>query len=419
MDLSPKGEHEKGITLKIVIASDTYPPDFSCSSVFSSNLAHGLSARGHEVHVLAPSQISRPYIASDGLIKEHRLRSHEYPYFRGFFWSTPWEINSTVRRILIRLQPDVVHVQSHISIGRSASRWANELGIPLVATNHFTPENFFDHLTYPLPKLITKRLSSIAWRDLGIVLQRADRLAAPSPPAITIMRKHAHLGGGIPISNGVNLQRYQDAVKKAPRNKIPHLLYAGRLDPQKHVDNIIDALALLQPSTQLHFDVVGTGSRQDDLRRKAANLRVSDRITFHGFLPEADLVNIFARSDIFVNASTTEIQSQATLEAMSCGKPVILANAMGLPHLVKPGVNGYLFQPGDVEALSDYLERLAQNEQKRRFMGKMSLEMAKPHDFERTLDNYEALYRSAIEDNSTINKHLDAIDPDYVFPEFD
>ena len=50
-------------------------------------------------------------------------------------------------------------------------------------------------------------------------------------------------------------------------------------------------------------------------------------------------------------------------------------------------------------------------------MGKMSLEIAKPHDFEKTLDSYEALYRSAQEENTKVRQHLDAIDPDYVFPQ--
>ena len=47
----------------------------------------------------------------------------------------------------------------------------------------------------------------------------------------------------------------------------------------------------------------------------------------------------------------------------------------------------------------------------------MSLEIAQPHDFENTLDSYEALYRCAQEENATARQHLDAIDPDYVFPQ--
>lgn len=50
-------------------------------------------------------------------------------------------------------------------------------------------------------------------------------------------------------------------------------------------------------------------------------------------------------------------------------------------------------------------------------MGKMSLDVAKLHDFEKTLDSYEALYRSALEENATARQHLDAIDPEYVFPQ--
>ena len=408
--------HKESI-MKIVIAADSYPPDVSGNAIFSQNLARGLRARGHSVHVIAPSPVSRPYIANVAGITEHRMRSHEFASLRGFSMSMPWEISRTVRRILQGLNPDVVHVQSHLSVGRVACKYANELGLPLIVTNHFTPENLFDRLSCCVPKFISKLLADMAWRDLGNVFQRADRLVAPSPTAIAVMKEHAHLGGGVSISNGVNLPIYQAAAQKAEKHSIPHLLYVGRLEKQKHVDDIITALALLQPSTKLHFDIVGTGTKKEDLRRKAAELRVIDRVTFHDYLDDDALIEMYARSDIFVNASTGELQSLATLEALSSGIPVVLANAVGLPHLVRPGVNGYLFQPGDVEALSDYLEDLAINEQKRKFMGKMSLEIAQPHDFENTLDSYEALYRCAQEENATALQHLDAIDPDYVFPQ--
>ena len=403
--------------MKIVIATDSYPPDVNGDSVFSQNLARGLHARGHSIHVIAPSPVSNPYITNVSGITEHRMRSHALSYFQGFYLSLPWEIDSTVHRILQGLNPDVVHVQSHLSVGRVACRYANELGLPLIATNHFTPGNLLDYLSCCVPKFISKLLADIAWRDLGNVFQRADRLVAPSPSAIAIMKEHAHLGGGISISNGVDLSIHQAGAQKTEKHPIPHLLYVGRLENQKHVDDIIAALALLAPSTKLHFDIVGTGAKKEELRRKAAQLRVIDRITFHDYLEDSALTEMYARSDIFVNASTGELQSLATLEALSSGLPVILANAVGLPHLVSPGVNGYLFQPGDVEALSDYLEDLAINEQKRKFMGKMSLDVAELHDFEKTLDSYEALYRSALEENATARQHLDAIDPDYVFPQ--
>lgn len=397
--------------MKIVIAGDTYPPDISGASTFTSNLANGLLARGHTVHVIAPSPIGRPYRERKDGVFEHRMRSHEYLTFRGFYLCFPWETEATVRKILKTLQPDVVHIQSPFTVGRVAAKWANRLEIPLVATNHFMPDNVMDHLPLRLPKLLLKGIANFAWEDLGSVFKRADRLTAPSPSAAELMRNRAKLGGILPVSCGVDIEKYQQAAKKATPHHVPHLLFVERLEKEKSVNEILEALALLQPSTPLHFDIVGDGSMLDEWQSLAANLRVADRVSFHGFLSQKELLEMFGQADIFVNASIAELQSIVTLEAMSAGKPVILANAVSLPHLVNHGVNGYLFQPGDVEQLATYLEELALNPQRRKFMGKMSRELVQAHSFEKTLDTYEGLYQGAIEDLQTSRFTLQSLSP--------
>ena len=60
----------------------------------------------------------------------------------------------------------------------------------------------------------------------------------------------------------------------------------------------------------------------------------------------------YTRASVFAIASTAELQSIATMEAMASGLPIVAANAVALPHLVHDGENGYLFEPGDVDALA-------------------------------------------------------------------
>jgi glycosyltransferase involved in cell wall biosynthesis len=82
------------------------------------------------------------------------------------------------------------------------------------------------------------------------------------------------------------------------------------------------------------------------------------------------------------------------MEALASGLPVVAANAMALPHLVHSGENGYLYEPGDVDAMTGYLTKvltMPQDELDR--LKKGSLEMIKPHDIQRTLDTFEAIYR--------------------------
>ena len=82
------------------------------------------------------------------------------------------------------------------------------------------------------------------------------------------------------------------------------------------------------------------------------------------------------------------------MEALASGLPVVAADAMALPHLVHSGVNGYLYQPGDVDELAGHLRSIltASPEELTR-LKKGALHTVEAHDIQRTLDIFEALYR--------------------------
>ena len=89
-----------------------------------------------------------------------------------------------------------------------------------------------------------------------------------------------------------------------------------------------------------------------------------------------------------------ELQSIATMEALASGLPVVAANAMALPHLVRDGVNGYLFEPGSAVSLSERLGAiLTMSDEEREVFGRASLYVIQAHDIQRTLSIFEAMYR--------------------------
>lgn len=385
--------------MRIVITADTYPPDVNGAARFAQNLAEGMASRGHDVHVIVPSPKGRAYIEKVGEVTEHRLRSHEYPMFKGFYITLPWETKPMMERILTQLRPDVVHTQAHFVVGRYAIKAANKLGIPLVATNHFMPENLSDHLPIPLPKVIGDLASSWAWHDLGVTFRSADCLTAPTQLAVDLMRRRARLGGGQPISCGIDSPKYAAAAMKAAErgeNEVPTILFVGRLEQEKRVGEIIQALAQMPADAKCRLEVIGQGTKRDEWQRLASDLGVADRVVFRGYVPEAGVIEAFGACDIFCQPGIAELQSIVTLEAMSASKPVVLADAVALPHLCRHGENGYLFQPGNIRQLAEYLTELVRSKEKRQAFGAVSAEMVKVHSFDATLDKFEALYERAI-----------------------
>jgi hypothetical protein len=92
--------------------------------------------------------------------------------------------------------------------------------------------------------------------------------------------------------------------------------------------------------------------------------------------------------------SIAELQSIATMEALASGLPVVAANAMALPHLVHDGRNGYLFEPGDVEAFAARLtDVLTMPEEQLQAFKRESLKIVEAHDINRTITTFEELYR--------------------------
>ncbi len=168
----------------------------------------------------------------------------------------------------------------------------------------------------------------------------------------------------------------------------------GRLTTEKGIDVVLHALAQLDPALNATFDIVGGGDQRRNLEQLAAQLGVSDRVTFHGHASEEDLRSLYTRASVFAIASIAELQSIATMEAMASGLPIVAANAVALPHLVHDGENGYLFEPGDADELAARLtDVLTAEPEERRRMQQASLDGVRVHDIGRTLDTFEALYR--------------------------
>ena len=380
--------------MKILIAHDTYPPDVNGAARFTERLAIGLLGRGHEVHVVAPAVTGRAGTEEQDGVIVHRLPSHRYPLVEQFRICMPWEISPRLSRILAEVKPDVVHIQGHFLVTRLISKQARAAGIPLVATNHFMPENLVELVR--IPQAVRDLASRIAWRDAARVLGRGQVITAPTPRAVELLATSAGLVGGIAISCGIDAAKYAEATERAPSRTVPNVLFVGRLDQEKRVDELIRAFATLPADLAARLEIVGDGSHREEWKALAAKVGIADRTVFHGFVSEEDLLAAYGRCDVFVMPGVAELQSLVTLESMAAGKPVIAANAMALPHLVHPDENGYLFEPGNVPELAGYLEALLRSPEARAEMGRHSRAIADQHELAVTLDKFEEIYRDVV-----------------------
>lgn len=387
--------------MRILIGADTYAPDVNGASYFAQRLAAGLAGRGHDVHVACPSRTvcgTTRVVATTGRghITEHRVASLPVPRPAGFRVAMPGGLVARSRRLLMRVRPDVVHVQSHVILSRALVVAAHDLRIPVIATTHMVPDNLAPYI--PLPPRALDLARNWFWQHAVDVLGHADVVTAPTPYAARLAESHSVRGPVVPVSNGLDLTRFRpdrDPAAFRRRHGLdgrPVIGYLGRLHDEKHVDEIVAAFAALRRTVDAQLLIVGDGERRAALAALARDRGVAADTVMTGALDDEEIPFAYAAMDVFVNAGTAELQSLVTLEAMATGRPVVAVDAGALPHLVDHGGNGFLYRHGAPAELATHLETLVTDPDLVRRAGRRSLERVAAHTLEATLDTFETLY---------------------------
>ena len=129
----------------------------------------------------------------------------------------------------------------------------------------------------------------------------------------------------------------------------------ARLSEEKAVHLAIQSLARLrQRGISLYLHIAGDGPERGHLESLVDDLGLSAWIHFHGSLPKIELAKILRRSSAFVLSSLWESQPVVILEALACGLPIVAPAIGGIPEIISSEY-GLLFQPGDVEDMTDKL----------------------------------------------------------------
>lgn len=402
-----------GEPLRVLIASDTFPPDINGAARFTERLAGGLVRNGNNVHVVAPAYDKNwgTFVEThDGVeMTVHRLRSRKLIVHKTLRFVPPFTFKKHIDTILDDFEPDAIHSQSHLVLGRVLAKSGRERNINLIATNHLMPENMLRYI--PLPKFLEKQIVKTLWKDSGKVLSKFDQVTTPTRRAAQLLENASGIKNVLAISCGIDATKFANATPTT--NKPFRVLFLGRLDWEKHVHNLLRAVAKLPSTIDFHVEIAGDGNQRKYLEELAAELNIAGRVTFSGHVTEEELPIAYEKATVFAMPSIAELQSIATMEAMASGRPIVAANAMALPHLVHDGDNGYLFEPDDVEDFTRALLKIATATQKELDrLSENSLHLIQSHDIKRTLAIFEGIYRA----EADAKRETADNDPEYMRP---
>jgi 1,2-diacylglycerol 3-alpha-glucosyltransferase len=387
--------------MRILVAGTAHYPALNGQAVFTENLAKGLAKQGHNVLSVFPSEKGYAYRAQRENVQIEALRSVNLNLLHGDAYFSMFS-GPAIQRIFNKFQPEIVHVQDHFPLSRDVVQVARMNGIRIIGTNHFMPENLAPYIPV-LPRL-KPVYDWIMWHWMLDVYNRLDVATAQSQASASLLRSQGLRIPIFPVSCGIDLKCYHPdpnvdrlAIRAKygldPQRTI--FLFVGRVDREKRLDVLLNAMRLLDRN-DIQLVIAGHGAARNTLEIFTKELGLGERVHFTGFIPHEDLPGLLNSVDVFTMPSEAELLSIASLEAMACGRPMLLANAVALPELVDDGVNGYLFKAGDVTDAAMRITLLADQPERWAEMGAASLRKARFHGFENTMRKYEMIYQGML-----------------------
>lgn len=244
-------------------------------------------------------------------------------------------------------RPGVVHGQGLAVEGLLATRLARHLRVPAVVTVHGmvdTRSGFSRQAAR----------AGLARRVMDETLGRAAGIVFVSP-----FRKEELTGGRAIETRVIPNAIAPEAFDVARRGAGNVILFAGVITPNKRLLDVVRALAAVRrevPDASLRV----AGPRFDESYAREVDaaveeLGLGDAVTLLGPLDPGSLRAEYARARVLALASEQENAPQVVAEAMAAGLPVVASGVGGVPWMIEDGVGGYLFPPGDVDALAGRL----------------------------------------------------------------
>ncbi len=271
--------------------------------------------------------------------------------------------------LLKRQRVDIVHTHNafHGLIGRPIARLA---GVPVIVQTihnwwYLAPENGRRARAFLLFERFAAQFS-----DAVLFLNRDDERRAVGEKIVPPERIHF-------IGNGINTRAFERLLARNSREQARQRLDAGscviitmiaRLEAPKDHETLLRAFAkLVADHEDTRLLVAGQGLEEHRVRSLARSLGLDEHIRFLGHV--SDVPALLKATDILVLSSQREGVPRSVIEGMVARLPVVGSDAPGIRDAIDAGQTGYLFPPGDVEALHDALECLIRDPAARQRMG--------------------------------------------------
>jgi len=371
---SASGVEAHANIIRVLFVVDSAFPGAGGAEAQAQKLAAALSKKGAAVEFVSPRILANHAVNDTvGGLPSHRI---DYPKIRSIgavilLLKFAWYLFKR------RKDFDIIHVHITRLLAATAVAMRPLTGVPVVAKI----SGFFE---FEGGVLDTKS-RSIGNRVLRFILRKIDYVQT-----ISVQTQEKLIQAGFSdrqirfIPNGIDGTQAVERANSGPTNSKQTLVfgYCGRLRLVKGIDVLIDAFAALvklRPELDVKLRIAGGGSAQESFMRRCEQLGVAEQIEWLGRIE--DTAAFYQNLDVYIQPSFAEGLPNSVMEAMLAGLPVLATDIGGNNELIEHDQQGWLFAPGDANALSVLMQRCADD--------RAALLQLGPRGREKVIDTYD------------------------------
>jgi len=362
-------------------------PTYGGSGVVATELGKELAVRGHDVHFISYALPIR--LTMNDRIYFHEVEVLTYPLFE----YPPYDLvlATKMAEVMTRYDLDILHV--HYAIPHSISAYLAKMMlsdrvVPFVTTLHGTDITLVgnDRSYLPITRFGIEQSDAVTAVSEYLRRRTIDEFQIRRPVTV--------------VPNFVDCNTYGPAKDKSIRSKFANedegiLIHISNFRPVKRIEDVIAIFSLVRQKRKARLLMVGDGPDRPKAEWLANTHGVAGEVLFVG--KQSDMSQLLSISDILLLPSDLESFGLVALEAMACEVPVIATRVGGVPEVVRHGVDGFLYDVGDVSSMAEGCLAILDNPQLRSDLGQAARDRARRNFCASTIVlQYEDLYRRTI-----------------------
>ncbi|MBV7338375.1 glycosyltransferase family 4 protein [Chloroflexi bacterium TSY] len=382
--------------MRILFCNYEYPPLGGGGGIINAHLAQEL-AKTHDVTVLTSQALGLPERIVEGGVDVLRApvffrKQEAVATMSSLLAFIPTGIRLG-KKLLETQKFDIINTHFVVPTGPVGHTLARRAQIPNVLSLHggdlYDPSKFFSPHRHALFRPFIRYL-----------LRQADVVLGQSIDTLQNMHQH--------YSPNIDAIRIPLAIRRPNPEKASRadygfcqedklLITIGRLVSRKNIDQLITMLHEIHDHpTPVHLLIVGSGPQEEHLRTLAAEMQVTDRVHFLGFIDDDEKMRLLHMCDLYVSTSQHEGFGLVFLEAMACGLPVICYDHGGQTDFLTDNETGHLIPLDNLPLFTERVLALLKDDHAQRRMDDICRKRVEEYFIDTCAKQHEAIYEQVI-----------------------